>query len=349
MRIQLKAIIVVITVIFLVGCVGTPIDDSSGVGDEKEVTDETELSDNKNNSTNKNGDSSSRDTPVDRNPWGEKYIDVKINYEAESKHNYKTLTNESIEYWNNNIRKLGYGGKFRFAEDGDDVDVVVNIQEEVNGKTKGYAPINDGVNTANERSVIQIENNQKRLEAQSTLTHEFGHTLGLRHTDSLEWPIMYSQYDSTYQPLYDNHWQEDNILVYFDSSDETMAFGEQEVDEIRYAIEYINEGADGYVNESVAVSRTNNKESADIVIEKVEDLSVSEDWVYRYYWRLYTKTDGGLHPGISGTIRIESGESSDYYSQYVAISLVELLGDPSKNGRPDPLSEPVDWGTQWHG
>lgn len=333
----------------MTGCIGMPIDDGSGVGDEKEVTDETNISDNQKDPTDQEDDSSNRDTPVDRNPWGEKYIDVKIKYEAESRHNYKTLANKSIEYWNNNMKKLGYGGKFRFAAERDDVDVVVNIQEEVDGEITGYAPINDGVNTANEPSIIQIENNQERLEAQSTLTHEFGHTLGLQHTDSLEWSIMYSPYDSTYQPLYDNHWQEDDILVYFDSSDETMAFGEQEVDEIRYAIEYINEGADGYVNESVTIDRTNNKQSADIVIEKVGDLSVSQDWVYRYYWRLYDKTDGDVHPGISGTIRVESGGSTDYYSQYVATSLVELLGDPSKNGRPDPLSEPVDWERQWHG
>lgn len=267
-----------------------------------------------------------------RNPWQESTITVTINNTVDQ-NDYRPLTRAAIEYWNDRFTRLGYEGGFEFEPNTtDSADVIVRVVDDVGGSANGRAPVTDGVGTAPTPTVIRVEWDGER-STKKTLTHEFGHTLGLTHADHPRWEVMQTFNTSAIDWRYGIPWERQNLSVYYSHSAAAGEFADAETDAMGSAIAFYNDGAGGRLNQTVTLRSTVNQSDADIEIRKVNQLPSTYGCDHAY--RSYRTVDGSLRYRTYGIIRIDSGGASGFYNYCVGNGLSAFLLE-ADGGSPPP-------------
>lgn len=271
-----------------------------------------------------------------RNPWGEATITVTINNTADE-NDYEPLTRAAIKYWNDRFSELGYTGRFVYEPNAtDSPDVIVRVVDDVSGGANGRAPVTDGVRTAATPTVIRIEWDGEQ-STQKTLTHEFGHTLGLTHADHPRWEVMQTFNASTINWRYGIPWEQRELLVYTSHSAATAGFTDAERGAIDSAILFYNNGASGRLNRTVTLQPTANRSRADIEIRKVDQLP--DNYGCDHAYRSYRRVKGSLRYQTYGIIRIDRGGDSAFYNYCVGNGLSAFLLEADGAAPPPQFDE----------
>ena len=271
-----------------------------------------------------------------RNPWQESTITVTINNTVDQ-NDYEPLTNAAITYWNDRLSELGYTGRFVFERDAaESADVIVRVVDDVGGSANGRAPVTDGVGTAPTPTVIRVEWDGER-STQKTLTHEFGHTLGLTHADHPRWEVMQTFNTSAIDWRYGIPWERQNLSVYYSHSAVAGEFTDAETDAMGSAIAFYNDSAGGRLNQTVTLRQAADRSHADIEIRKVDQLPSTYGCDHAY--RSFRTVDGSLRYQTYGIIRIDSGGASGFYNYCVGNGLSAFLLEAGGGSPPPQFDE----------
>lgn len=120
------------------------------------------------------------------NPWGSETVTVGITNLANESRDLSPMVSEALTYWAESEHGT-YNVSFDLRPDRSDVDLMVVFQERVEcnqAVTAGCAPLLDSRDSVQERPLrVQIEAGYTDTSTVTVLKHEFGHVLGLTHSD----------------------------------------------------------------------------------------------------------------------------------------------------------------------
>ena len=286
--------------------------------------------------------------PPAQNPWATDEITVSIVSSSTPDRNYAPLVNQSLAYWNQNMSELGWEGQFVYVADAENPDVPVRIVDDVtavgdetHGDEVGRAPVYNrtGIATDSRMTDVQLKANLNDTSTVRVGIHEFGHTLGLRHEDTDEWPVMNATtaaatVDQPNATDRDNPWETDRLQIYY--NDTTTPSGTIENDyvvgEFDEVLTFFSNGADEAVPQEVELVRTTDPASADIEIQLVEAI---DGGVSRPRWYGYDPdADGAFETYASGTIAIQKDVNQDHMAWHAGAGLYRLFGHTSDTELP---------------
>ncbi|WP_372479881.1 matrixin family metalloprotease [Halomicrobium sp. HM KBTZ05] len=213
------------------------------------------------------------DTLSSDNPWGQEIVPVRINDSADDGRNTTALTLRTIDYWNANIeRYTDFEYRFVLAEDPDDARVEVQFRESVDRcdeqetNVAGCAAYLHEETRARDLEVAAVESQGSNAGVLATTRHEFGHLVGLNHSDE-PLDLMAQRYEGDIRDATDRPfpWYGDtlHVAVEPDTIDGDPAVVREQV---RHAVEYYDAGADGTVPENVSVVVSDEPEFAEVVV-----------------------------------------------------------------------------------
>lgn len=200
-----------------------------------------------------------------------------IENEMGNDRSFKPLVQNALAYWEENSRQYaGYSINYRLTN-APNPDIKISFAptiESCGGKkhVEGCAPFIQSSKPINQPGPIQVKirgdyTNESTIQL---LIHEFGHTLGLDHTDSPK-EIMAAESDLTARakPNVTERalpWDHSTLTVAVDRS--TIPDGKRGTvnKQIESALNYYTRGADGTIPGRVSFRRVSNPENADIVI-----------------------------------------------------------------------------------
>ena len=286
--------------------------------------------------------------PPTQNPWATDNITVSIVSSSTQDRNYAPLVQQSLTYWNQNMSDLGWEGQFIYVADTENPDVPVRIVDDVTavgdetqGDEIGRAPVYNRTGMATDATMtdVQLKANLNDTSTVRVSIHEFGHTLGLQHDDTDEWPVMnattaaatVAQPNATDR---DNPWETDRLQIYY--NDTTTASGTIENDyvvgELDEVLAFFSNGADGAVPQEVELVRTTDPASADIEFRIVETI---DGGVSRPRWYGYDPdADGAFETYARGTITIQEDVNQDHMAWHSGAGLYRLFGHTSDSELP---------------
>ncbi|QGA84280.1 Zn-dependent protease [Halomicrobium sp. LC1Hm] len=213
------------------------------------------------------------DTLSSDNPWGQEIVPVRINDSADDGRNTTALTVRTIDYWNANIeRYTDFEYRFVLAEGPDDARVEVQFRESVDRcdeqetNVAGCAAYLHEGTRARDLEVAAVESQGSNAGVLATTRHEFGHLVGLNHSDE-PLDLMAQRYEGDIRDATDRPfpWYGDtlHVAVEPDTIDGDPAVVREQV---RHAVEYYDAGADGTVPENVSVVVSDEPEFAEVVV-----------------------------------------------------------------------------------
>lgn len=283
---------------------------------------------------------------VVKNPWGEENITVVVENNVKDGRNYRKLSSQAIEYWNSNMSKLGYNGRFVLSNGNTEnrevtIKVVENIdvcgieQDNFIGCAEFGEKQSDG-----ESTTVRIESGYKKDDTIETIIHELGHTLRLTHSDSDEWKIMSAKSKKLSTSLKnatnrDNPWTDNTVTVYtnLDSLDRDRRLTARK--EISKAIQYYRSGGDGFTPSSVSIEVAQSRNNADIIIDISENISGGSTGVQS---GLDKDGDGAIEVYTNSSVKINSDTPVDHYSWHAGYWIGKSFGIKSDDELPDAFN-----------
>lgn len=290
------------------------------------------------------------------NPWGTSPITVGITNKTKSPRNFNQMAQSALEYWNENISAVGFEGEFEVVSD-DQTNIEIKIVESVdscgtesNSEAVGCAPYYTSEGDANgETTTVKIESGYQDEATEKIIQHEIGHTLGLKHEDASEWPVMEAKttvpqvtQPSVYEK--DNPWDKQTISVYYDLQNIQGSNEDLVISELDRAIDYYNTEASLLPNEAT-LERTKTPDEAQIAItfdSGIDGVSVAD-------WSGYdSDRDGTLESYTEATIAISPNADPNTYGWHAAFWMGQTFGIRSPDELPDPFNSPesadrVNW------
>lgn len=210
------------------------------------------------------------------NPWGSDPVVVAVDAPPENESEYVDTVADAVTYWNRNADRFGeYDARFVLRPNATDPDVVVTFDSTVvcNGKEAwlGCAPVLDGHSTAEAPTTVQINSRYDPDVINRTVKHEFGHLLGIRHGEE-PMPLMESSQNVSSPELRsvdnrENPWRGRVIEVYVDYGGMSEERKIETRAQIRRALTYYNDGAEGSVPENLTFIETDERAEAEITVE----------------------------------------------------------------------------------
>jgi hypothetical protein len=271
-----------------------------------------------------------------RNPWRADPITVAVSVDADTERAFAGPVNESLAYWNANIDRTPYEGRFRLVADAGSADVVVRFVEEVTdcgtesgAALVGCAPRYDAVGQATRygETTVQVDADLNETTLVRTLNHELGHTLGLDHGDADRFPFMTARGPATTVPRPDFRnrsyfWAADNtaLSVHVDLSGVPEALREDRRADVAAVLGTYERSE--RLPDGVAFERTDNRTDAEIVIEFAADGPTDRQVDVRRYGR-DTDADGRLEYLVRAefTVAVDGGDPERYLGYYMAFAL----------------------------
>ncbi|WP_136716759.1 matrixin family metalloprotease [Halorientalis salina] len=210
-------------------------------------------------------------------PWSETTFVVGLDAGTDdSRSKYVAALRNATDYWEANADQyLGHPVTFRVDPDAEDPDLVVRPVERIDecgtdDHAAGCAPLLSDLRTQDDPVEVRIKRGFDRNSTRLVLRHEFGHVLGLGHTDDPQ-SVMRAEtvLASTPQPNASERpvpWDDPTLSVYVD--DDTLSADERRAvdDQIGHAIDYYNDGGERTVPDNVTFARTTDRDTADIVV-----------------------------------------------------------------------------------
>ncbi|WP_135533962.1 matrixin family metalloprotease [Halostella pelagica] len=217
-------------------------------------------------------------------PWDDDELVVAIDSGGGDRE-YRPLVREALSYWEGEGGQYAaYEAAFVLDPNATDPDVVVTFVDDVDecgdvDDAAGCAPRLSSDSRVDPPVAVEVEANLSDESTVIVTKHEFGHVLGLSHDDDPQ-SIMAHSTDLTTEPQPNATeralpWQNESLSVAVDVSNASNPSGAQ--DQVRHALDYYGDSADGTVPENVSFRIVENRSAADVVITYVETLPCQGD------------------------------------------------------------------------
>lgn len=214
------------------------------------------------------------------NPWGEPTLTVGLNNTANSSRDFGPLVREALAYWTNNSEQYaGYGIDYEFAPDAEDPDLVIHFVEGIDEcanvtEPAGCAPYVTSAGQVSRPITVEVADSYSNASTQLILKHEIGHTLGLNHSAEPQTVMAHTSQLTTLPRLNATDrrlpWADSNFTVYLDA--ENASDTEKAREQVRHALDYYEGGANDTVPTNVSYEFTENRSTADVIVEFTERL-----------------------------------------------------------------------------
>ncbi|WP_137286392.1 matrixin family metalloprotease [Halorussus salinisoli] len=220
------------------------------------------------------------ETPNRSNPWGDEELTVAINNTGNESRNFRPLVQNALDFWaNNSTRFAGFSIDYELDPNASNPDLVVEFVDEIEScanvsEPAGCAPYVNQRGQVSRPISIEVVASYSNESTRLILKHELGHTLGLNHSagpQSVMAPT--SQLTTLPRPNATERrlpWTDDNFTVFVEANgtEDTDATREQ----VRRALDYYAEGADGTVPANVSFEFVDNRSEAEVVVGFADDL-----------------------------------------------------------------------------
>ncbi|WP_225741227.1 matrixin family metalloprotease [Halorussus halophilus] len=224
--------------------------------------------------------SESQESGPRANPWGETTLTVGINNTANESRDFRPLVRDALAYWSNNSEQYaGYAINYEFAPNATNPDLVIHFVEGIGecanvSEPAGCAPYVTKAGQVSRPISVRIVDSYSDNSTRLILKHELGHTLGLNHSAKPQTVMSHTsqlttlpQRNATERRL---PWADSNFTVYLDAAN--VSDSEQAREQVRHALDYYSDGANGTVPTNVSYEFTDNRTTADVIIEFSERL-----------------------------------------------------------------------------
>ncbi|MFB6299933.1 MAG: matrixin family metalloprotease [Halobacteriales archaeon] len=209
-------------------------------------------------------------------PWNRTKLVVAIDRPVDHEVNTTELVADALEYWNNRGREHAkYPAEFTLKPGVEDPDILIRFESQIDCTTAqwelGCAPVLTSNSTPEPPEIVRIEAGYTNETTRRVLKHEFGHILGIRHGESPQ-SLMQPRYAATTRQQLPNAserlnpWGRTTLTVYIDQERLPPWSTERYYDQIRHALAYYQNGADGVAPRSLTFRFVDQRSDANIVI-----------------------------------------------------------------------------------
>jgi hypothetical protein len=218
-------------------------------------------------------------TAESETPWGDEEIVVAVE-DGGAERDYRPLVRQALSYWETEgSQYAAYEASFVLEPDAADPDVVVSFVDDVDecgdvDDPAGCAPRLSSDSRVDPPVTVEVQSNLSDESTVLVTKHEFGHLLGLAHDDDPQSVMAHrTEVTTALRPNATERalpWDSANLSVAVDVSNASDPSGVRE--QIRHALEYYGDGAEGTVPENVSFRVVENRSDADVVITYAETL-----------------------------------------------------------------------------
>lgn len=285
--------------------------------------------------------------PLD-DPWPGSPTVVAINDSATNR-SVAPLVDSALSFWaENDDRYANYTTTFELRPNATDPDVVVRFVDDVGAcgyddstTFVGCAPVLSDRIRADRPTVVTIETGLTNESTERVIEHEFGHVLGLEHGDE---PIdlMSAATDDIYRLPQPNASERaltfltETVTVYADRS--ALPGTDEQIDrQLSAALDYYNDGAEGFVPENLSLVFVEDPDAADITITARQMETASNETLIGNS----SDADPALEYYTSQTILVSTDLDPETLGWHVGLWLGDSLVAPeTPSGLPPAFDDP---------
>lgn len=226
------------------------------------------------------GQSSPTWTGDEDNPYREATLTVAVDAGATDGRDVTPLVRRALDYWSANAeRYAGYPIEYELVPNASNPDVRVVFAETVadcgtEEHTAGCAPVIEHARQVSRPVRVRVRTGFSDESTVQVLKHELGHTLGLGHDDP---PRSVMQAKSTLSTLPQRNatdralpWAGPTMTYHVDYGSVPASEREETRRQVRAALGYFADGAEGTVPDNVTFVRTDDRSAADVTISFAE-------------------------------------------------------------------------------
>lgn len=303
-------------------------------------------------------------SPLRENPWAANPVVIKVQNGVNDSRDFVPLVHRAAQYWNENATTYSeFRVNFTVDQSATNPEILLNVTDTIQTcghKTDtddylGCAQVYQRVGHAvGEETEVRVLSGQTNATTVRTIKHELGHTLGLRHEDSDELPLMTAvDEDATALPIQNATDSElpfgnATISVYVDYGDRQTTYTDRASRRLNDTLGWFARGADGHLSEKHRFVFTDDPETADVRIRFRETTPCQFDRLC--FNTTYFSPDTDRAPEQYETLNIVIGKSatdSDEVAWLVGWPLSKVLINDKATERPHPFDDNVIDDSNW--